>query len=59
MGFRSLKDILGTKYPFIQGGMANISNGAFAAIFANSWNTWMPWRRKVWLRPVRILPPVR
>lgn len=31
MGFKSLNDILGTKYPFIQGGMANISNGAFAA----------------------------
>lgn len=31
MGFTSLNDLLGIKYPFIQGGMANISNGAFAA----------------------------
>ncbi|MGI6220914.1 MAG: nitronate monooxygenase [Coriobacteriales bacterium] len=31
MGFKSLANLLDIKYPFIQGGMANISNGAFAA----------------------------
>jgi len=36
MAFRSLSEILGTKYPFIQGGMANISNGAFAAAVSNA-----------------------
>ena len=36
MAFRSLSDILGTKYPFIQGGMANISNGEFAAAVSNA-----------------------
>lgn len=31
-----LNEILGTKYPIIQGGMANISNGKFAASVSNS-----------------------
>lgn len=31
-----LNDILGTKYPIIQGGMANIANGTFAAACSNA-----------------------
>lgn len=31
-----LHEILGTKYPFIQGGMANIATGAFAAAVSNA-----------------------
>ncbi len=34
--FKSLAEILGIKYPFIQGGMANISDGKFAAAAANA-----------------------
>ncbi len=33
---RNLAEILGIKYPFIQGGMANISDGRFAAAAANA-----------------------
>ncbi len=31
-----INEILGTKYPFIQGGMANIATGAFAAACSNA-----------------------
>ena len=31
-----LNELLGTKYPFIQGGMANIATGAFAAAVSNA-----------------------
>ena len=31
-----LNDITKTKYPIIQGGMANIATGAFAAAVANA-----------------------
>jgi len=31
-----LNQILGTKYPIIQGGMANIATGAFAAACSNA-----------------------
>ena len=33
---KKLNDILGTEYPFIQGGMANIATGAFAAACSNA-----------------------
>ncbi len=33
---RFLNEILGTKYPFIQGGMANIATGEFAAACSNA-----------------------
>ena len=31
-----LADLLGTKYPLIQGGMANIATGEFAAAVSNA-----------------------
>ena len=31
-----LNEILGTEFPFIQGGMANIATGAFAAAVSNA-----------------------
>ena len=31
-----LNEILGTKYPIIQGGMANIATGEFAAACSNA-----------------------
>ena len=31
-----LNEILGTRYPIIQGGMANIATGAFAAAVSNA-----------------------
>lgn len=34
--FTDLSQILGTKYPFIVGGMANVSTGAFAAAASNA-----------------------
>ena len=33
---KKLNEILGTKYPFIQGGMANIATGEFAAAVSNA-----------------------
>ena len=33
---KKLNEILGTKYPFIQGGMANIATGEFAAACSNA-----------------------
>lgn len=33
---KKLNEILGTKYPFIQGGMANIATGTFAAAVSNA-----------------------
>ena len=33
-----LNEILGTKYPIIQGGMANIATGEFAAACSNASN---------------------
>ena len=36
MQHRLLNEILGTKYPIIQGGMANIATGAFAAACSNA-----------------------
>ena len=33
-----LNEILGTKYPIIQGGMANIATGEFAAACSNEVN---------------------
>ena len=32
-----LNEILGTKYPIIQGGMANIATGEFAAACTRCW----------------------
>ena len=32
-----LNEILGTKYPIIQGGMANIATGEFAAACSKDW----------------------
>ena len=31
-----LNELLGTEFPFIQGGMANIATGAFAAAVSNA-----------------------
>ena len=31
-----INELLGTKYPFIQGGMANIATGEFAAAVSNA-----------------------
>ena len=33
---KKLNEILGTKYPIIQGGMANIATGTFAAACSNA-----------------------
>ena len=34
--YTSIRDIIKTKYPIIQGGMANIANGEFAAAISNA-----------------------
>ena len=33
---KKLNELLGTEFPFIQGGMANIATGAFAAACSNA-----------------------
>ena len=41
-----LNEILGTEFPFIQGGMANIATGAFAAAVSNAGRTGPDRRRR-------------
>ena len=36
-----LNEILGIKYPFIQGGMATVATGAFAAAVSNAGALWI------------------
>ena len=45
----NITQILGTKYPLIQGGMANIATGAFAAAVSNAGRVWASSGRAAWI----------
>ena len=38
-----LNELLGIEFPFIQGGMANIATGEFAAAVSNAWALGLVW----------------